>query len=118
MTVMASGSAAAMAKAQPVLDAVAKKVWNLGEAPGLGSTMKVVHQLLAGVHIAVAAETRRYATETRRNADDFATETRRRRRVNHVRVIRVSADTPPNVPMFSVAPRLISVTPWRSFSVA
>lgn len=56
MTVMASGPAAAMAKARPVLDAVAKKVWNLGEAPGLGSTMKVVHQLLAGVHIAAAAE--------------------------------------------------------------
>ena len=56
LTIMASGSAAAMAKAQPVLDAVAKKVWILGEEPGLGSTMKVVHQLLAGVHIAVAAE--------------------------------------------------------------
>ena len=56
MTVMASGSAAAMAKAAPLLGAVSKKVWNLGETPGLGSTMKVVHQLLAGVHIAVAAE--------------------------------------------------------------
>jgi L-threonate 2-dehydrogenase len=56
MTVMASGSEAAMAKAQPVLQAIAKKVWHLGEAPGLGATMKVVHQLLAGVHIAVAAE--------------------------------------------------------------
>jgi putative dehydrogenase len=56
MTVMASGSAAAMEKAAPLLAAISKKVWNLGEAPGLGSTMKVVHQLLAGVHIAVAAE--------------------------------------------------------------
>ncbi|SDB18562.1 L-threonate dehydrogenase [Belnapia rosea] len=56
MTVMASGSPAAMAKAGPVLAAVSKKVWTLGDAPGLGSTMKVVHQLLAGVHIAVAAE--------------------------------------------------------------
>jgi L-threonate 2-dehydrogenase len=56
MTVMASGPATAMAKAQPVLEAIAKKVWLLGEAPGLGSTMKVVHQLLAGVHIAAAAE--------------------------------------------------------------
>jgi L-threonate 2-dehydrogenase len=56
MTVMASGSGAALARARPVLDAVAKKVWHLGEAPGLGSTVKVVHQLLAGVHIAVAAE--------------------------------------------------------------
>ena len=56
MTVMASGSAAAFAKADPVLKAIAKKVWTLGEAPGLGATMKVVHQLLAGVHIAAAAE--------------------------------------------------------------
>jgi len=53
---MASGSKAAMAKAKPVLDAIAVKVWDLGEEPGLGATMKVVHQLLAGVHIAVAAE--------------------------------------------------------------
>jgi len=56
LTIMASGSREAMAKAQPVLDAIAKKVWLVGEAPGLGATMKVVHQLLAGVHIAVAAE--------------------------------------------------------------
>ncbi|MFZ4406530.1 MAG: L-threonate dehydrogenase [Paracraurococcus sp.] len=56
LTVMASGSEAAMARAKPVLDIVAKKVWYLGEAPGMGATMKVVHQLLAGVHIAVAAE--------------------------------------------------------------
>jgi 3-hydroxyisobutyrate dehydrogenase-like beta-hydroxyacid dehydrogenase len=56
MTIMASGSPAAMAKAAPVLAAVSKKVWTLGEEPGLGATMKVVHQLLAGVHIAVAAE--------------------------------------------------------------
>jgi len=56
LTIMASGSASALEKAQPVLDAIARKVWLLGEEPGLGSTMKVVHQLLAGVHIAVAAE--------------------------------------------------------------
>ena len=56
MTVMASGSEAAFARARPVLDAVAKKVWRLGAEPGLGSTVKVVHQLLAGVHVAAAAE--------------------------------------------------------------
>jgi len=56
MTVMASGSAAAFAAAGPVLDAIAAKVWNLGEEPGIGATVKIVHQLLAGVHIAVAAE--------------------------------------------------------------
>jgi L-threonate 2-dehydrogenase len=56
LTVMASGSQAAFAKARPVLDATARKVWDLGAEPGLGMTMKVVHQLLAGVHIAAAAE--------------------------------------------------------------
>jgi 3-hydroxyisobutyrate dehydrogenase-like beta-hydroxyacid dehydrogenase len=56
MTVMASGSPAAFDRAHPVLDAVASKVWRLGDAPGIGATVKVVHQLLAGVHIAVAAE--------------------------------------------------------------
>ncbi|MGI4951313.1 MAG: L-threonate dehydrogenase [Janthinobacterium lividum] len=56
MTVMASGSAAAFDRAGPVLEAVAGKVWRLGEAAGAGSTMKMVNQLLAGVHIATAAE--------------------------------------------------------------
>ncbi|MES2710549.1 MAG: L-threonate dehydrogenase [Pseudomonadota bacterium] len=56
MTVMASGSPAAFDAAQPVLDAISTKVWRLGDAVGIGATVKVVHQLLAGVHIAVAAE--------------------------------------------------------------
>jgi L-threonate 2-dehydrogenase len=56
MTVMASGSPAAFEKAQPVLDAVASKVWRLGDVAGVGSTVKMVNQLLAGVHIATAAE--------------------------------------------------------------
>ena len=56
MTVMASGSDAALAKAQPVLDAISTKVWKLGAEPGIGSTVKMVNQLLAGVHIATAAE--------------------------------------------------------------
>jgi putative dehydrogenase len=56
MTVMASGSEAAFAKAGPVLEAISTKVWHLGEAVGVGSTVKMVNQLLAGVHIATAAE--------------------------------------------------------------
>ncbi len=56
MTVMASGPEAAFARVQPVLDAIAGKVWRLGEAAGVGSTVKMVNQLLAGVHIAAAAE--------------------------------------------------------------
>lgn len=56
MTVMASGPPAAFAKVRPVLDAIAAKVYELGDAPGPGSTTKMVNQLLAGVHIAAAAE--------------------------------------------------------------
>ncbi len=56
MTVMASGPPEAFARAQPVLDAIAGKVWRLGDAAGAGSTVKMVNQLLAGVHIAAAAE--------------------------------------------------------------
>ncbi len=56
MGVMASGSAEAFARARPALEAFAGKIWELGDAPGAGSTVKMVNQLLAGVHIAVAAE--------------------------------------------------------------
>ena len=56
MTVMASGPAAVFAKVRPVLDAIAAKVYELGDAAGPGSTAKMVNQLLAGVHIAAAAE--------------------------------------------------------------
>ncbi|MEB5705534.1 L-threonate dehydrogenase [Pantoea anthophila] len=56
MTVMASGSEAAFSQLQPVLDAVAAKVYRVGSEIGAGSTVKIIHQLLAGVHIAVGAE--------------------------------------------------------------
>lgn len=54
--VMASGTEAAFAAARPVLDAMAETVFELGDEAGAGSAMKVVNQLLAGVHIAAAAE--------------------------------------------------------------
>jgi len=56
LSVMASGTQAAFARARPLLDAVAEKVFELGGEAGPGSTMKMVNQLLAGVHIASAME--------------------------------------------------------------
>ncbi|GHA94274.1 L-threonate dehydrogenase [Modicisalibacter luteus] len=56
LSVMSSGSDAAYDKARPVLDAMAETVYRLGDAPGAGSSVKLVNQLLAGVHIAAAAE--------------------------------------------------------------
>ncbi|MBC9176549.1 L-threonate dehydrogenase [Pseudoroseomonas ludipueritiae] len=56
ITVMAAGPRAAFDKLRPVLDAVAGKVYEIGEEIGLGATVKIIHQLLAGVHIAAGAE--------------------------------------------------------------
>ena len=56
MTVMASGTPAAFEAAGPLLDAIAGKVYRLGDLAGIGSTVKMVNQHLAGVHIAAACE--------------------------------------------------------------
>ena len=56
MTMMTAGSAAAYAKVGPALDAMAAKVYRLGDKAGAGSKVKIINQLLAGVHIAAAAE--------------------------------------------------------------
>ncbi len=56
LTVMASGSAAAFAAAEPALDAMSKRVFRLGDQVGTGSSIKAVNQLLAGVNLVTAAE--------------------------------------------------------------
>ncbi|MCM5680783.1 NAD-binding protein [Schlegelella sp. S2-27] len=56
MTVMASGAAAAFEAAGELLEAFAGKVYRLGNRAGIGSTVKMVNQHLAGVHIAAACE--------------------------------------------------------------
>lgn len=61
MTVMASGAPAAFAHARPALNAIAAKVYELGDTAGTGSAFKIVNQLLAGVHIAAACEAMTFA---------------------------------------------------------
>jgi 3-hydroxyisobutyrate dehydrogenase len=56
LSVMGSGSPAAFDQCQPVFDAIAAKLYRLGDEPGKGSTVKMINQLLAGVHIAASAE--------------------------------------------------------------
>ena len=56
MTVMSSARPQAYAKAGELLDAMAGKVYRLGDKAGAGSKVKIINQLLAGVHIAAAAE--------------------------------------------------------------
>jgi 3-hydroxyisobutyrate dehydrogenase len=56
MTMMTAGRPAAYAKCQAMLDAMAARVYRLGDRAGNGSKVKIINQLLAGVHIAAAAE--------------------------------------------------------------
>lgn len=56
LSVMASGPPEAFARCEGVFKAIASRVYRLGDKPGQGSTVKMINQLLAGVHIAAAAE--------------------------------------------------------------
>jgi 3-hydroxyisobutyrate dehydrogenase len=56
LTIMASGAPEAFAAADPALEACARTVYRLGDAPGIGSSVKAVNQLLAGVNLVTAAE--------------------------------------------------------------
>ena len=56
ISMMASGPPEAFDRAAPVLDAISATVFRLGDQPGAGARMKTINQLLAGVHIAAAAE--------------------------------------------------------------
>ena len=56
MTMMSAGKPAVYARCEAMLNAVAGKVYKLGDAAGNGSKVKIINQLLAGVHIAAAAE--------------------------------------------------------------
>ena len=56
MSVMAAGPDDAFADCADALAAISAKLYRLGTTPGQGSTVKMINQLLAGVHIAAAAE--------------------------------------------------------------
>jgi L-threonate 2-dehydrogenase len=56
ITMMTAGKPEAYAIAEPILNAMAAKVYKLGDSAGAGSKVKSINQLLAGVHIAAAAE--------------------------------------------------------------
>ena len=69
MTVMSSGSPEAYGKCEDVLAAIAGKVFRLGDEIGPGSVVKMVNQLLAGVHIAAAGEAMALAIRAGANPD-------------------------------------------------
>jgi 3-hydroxyisobutyrate dehydrogenase len=56
MSVMASGAPETFARCEDLFNAIASRLYRLGDKPGQGSKVKMINQLLAGVHIAAAAE--------------------------------------------------------------
>jgi L-threonate 2-dehydrogenase len=62
LTIMASGPPEAFAAADTALEACARTVHRLGDAPGIGSSVKAVNQLLAGIHVVAAAEGMAFGT--------------------------------------------------------
>ena len=61
LLIMVSGPAGPVARAQPLLGAMARSAPVIGPSPGDGQRMKLVNQLLCGVHIAAAAEALAFA---------------------------------------------------------
>ena len=61
LLMMVSGHPDAVRTVQPLLDAMAGNATVVGEEPGQGQKLKLVNQLLCGVHIAVAAEALAFA---------------------------------------------------------
>lgn len=56
LTMMVGGTSTALERARPALSTFAARIYHLGEQHGAGAQMKVINQLLCGVHIVAAAE--------------------------------------------------------------
>jgi L-threonate 2-dehydrogenase len=56
LTIMAAAPKTVFAAGEATLRTLGSNLYHLGETPGQGAAMKIVNQLLCGVHIAVAAE--------------------------------------------------------------
>jgi 3-hydroxyisobutyrate dehydrogenase len=61
LLIMVSGEDRAVARVRPLLDVLARSAPVVGPSPGDGQRMKLVNQLLCGVHIAAAAEALAFA---------------------------------------------------------
>lgn len=56
LTIMGAGPKDAFERVRPVLQAFGARIYHLGEENGAGAQMKVINQLLCGVHLAAAGE--------------------------------------------------------------
>jgi 3-hydroxyisobutyrate dehydrogenase len=56
LTIMTAAPRATFEAAKPLLFAMGKNIFHVGERPGQGATIKTISQLLVGIHTAAAAE--------------------------------------------------------------
>ena len=56
LSIMVSGPEDDLKKSRPALETISSKIYHLGLEAGLGSSMKMINQLLVGIHIVSAAE--------------------------------------------------------------
>ena len=56
LTIMGAGAPSVFDDAEPVLNAISANIYRLGDTVGMGSKMKLLNQLLAGVHLAAMGE--------------------------------------------------------------
>ncbi|KMJ46591.1 oxidoreductase [Xenorhabdus khoisanae] len=63
LTIMVSGSSELFDRLRSIFDVIAEHLYYIGSEIGQGSIVKMIHQLLAGVHIAVAAESMAFAAK-------------------------------------------------------
>ncbi len=61
LNVLAAGPADALAKAQPVLDAIGRKTWSFGEQPHLANVAKLAANFMIAANIELLAETFAFA---------------------------------------------------------
>ena len=71
LTIMASGSPTAFDKVGGLLDAMAQRIFRMGDVPGQGSTMKLVNQILVGIQIAATAEAIAFGSNAGVNPDQM-----------------------------------------------
>ena len=56
LTIMAAAPDALFAEMRPVFESLGSRLFHVGKRPGQGAAIKIVNQLLCGVHLAAAAE--------------------------------------------------------------
>eukprot|EP00956_Cyclotella_meneghiniana_P004134 scaffold5048_cov82-Cyclotella_meneghiniana.AAC.4 len=71
LTIMPSGEECTLNEIDPLFQSMGKEIHRIEGGVGMGSTAKIIHQILAGVHVVVAAEAMAMAAKAGLNVQQF-----------------------------------------------